>query len=650
MLNTHGFHLPVYIAKGIYSAGHVADLGPLQLGIFDKKTNYVATASGNGKEFYLAGGSPHTVDQLSKWYKGMKQRKESTPFYGKDIEGFERILPQRAANEAWVIGYGGAISDTGLQYEYNKTYKLKIRLYGDPAFYFAQNSVEKIIPLYTGCSMIDDCDMTCDDKKVGVKKLTRAWAKAIENNIELAEFKIKARPIFSDYAATSASLHKYTLTVADGGGVDKLQDVQRQFPTLGITRKSYENGTSVYETTMLAAAPADFTPKAYSYPVINCDECVAGTFVDSKFTYIVSRPVSATTDLDDDAARATYVASIVTAYGGIADTGVYYGLDKGNAVVKFEAAAEKTALLSDVLTQAGFTPPICTTVAADPIAFVEGDGGYTVTRTATLTVSNEDCEDTPTLEDVQNHLSSLKNPVVVTDVTDITGVGADRDNCVSVFQVVQTSNPMQDEYCMTSDNTSFEELPNFKGAIWEEVDTPEVYDATIKAGIRITAPFYSKSFDDCSFDLNERWDAQPLRMELSIYNEELDMCQFSKYAKARRVQSPKYQRLSGAYVRYEYIVRNQAYFPYEKFGTSPRERETVDNNVLNQVKSSVYYVEYRLKYKELRDTHNFNQKKQHWSPRIFVEEGDLATRAAIEQALGAIAGKFGVELTNVGSI
>lgn len=651
MLNTQGFQLPVYIAKGIYTSGHVADIGPLQLGIFDRKTNSVATGSGNGKEFYLSGGSPHTKDKLSKWFGGLLGRKDSTPFFGKDIEAFEKIVPQRADNEAWVLGYGGAKTDVGLSYKIDKTYKLKIRLYGDPAFYFAQNSVEKIIPLYTGCAAIDDCDMTCEDTKIGVKKMTRAWVKAINSNIELAEFKLKAAPIFSDYAATSSTVHKYTLAVADGGGVDKLQDVQRAYPGVKITRQSYANGTSVYETQFLASAPANFSPKAYSYPVVNCDECAAGTFTDSQYTYIVRRPVTATTDLDDNTARATFAATIVTAYTGVSGSGVYYGLDDGNAVVKFNSTAAKTVLLSDELEQVAFTAPYCTTVASTPVAWVSGVGGYTVTRTATITISNEDCENTPTLAQVQSHLSALKNAVTVTDITDVVGTGVDRDYCVSVFQVVQTSFPMQDEYCLTGDNTEFEELPGFRGAYWVEVDTPEIYDATIKAGIRITAPFFSQEFGDCSYNINERWDNQPLRMEVSLYNDEgIDTCTFGGEVKARIVKYPKYQRLSGGQVRHEYIVRNAAYFPTMKWSVDPRDRQITDVNVLEQVPASSYYVEYRLKYKEARDTHNFNQKQQHWSPRIFVEEGDVATQQALEIALGAIAGKFDVGLTNLGSI
>lgn len=648
-MNAKAFQLPVYLVKKVYTAGHVADLGPLEFGIFDKKTHSVATASGNGKEFFLAGGSPHTRDNLSKWYHGMKTPKKSEPFFGKDVEAFEKISPSRPENEQWVIGYDGSKSSNTLQFEGNKTYKIKFRLYGEPIYAHFAKSLEKIVPLYTGCVDGNDCaGDPCTPEYIGVKKQTRAWAKAFNENVELSEFKLKVTPIFSDYAATAASVNDFTLSVADDGSVEALQDIERAYPGVKIEKVSSQRGVSIYVAKGLADAPADFTPKSYSVPVTNCDECTVGTFVDSVFTYIVSRPTSDTTDLNDDAARTAYAASIVTAYGGIADSGVYLGLKDGNASVKFNAAAAKTSLAADELIEIAKTSPTCTTVASDPIAWVEGKGGYTVTRTLTATFSNEDCEQAVTAEQVQEYLDKqLKNTVVVTEITDTVGTGINVDKCVTVLQVVQTSNVMQDDYCMSPDNATFEEIPNYKDGIWEENDTEEPYDASIKAGLRFTVPSNYTFFGDDSYSLDERFDKEPIRMEVSIYDENANPCTFSKIANARRVKAPKYDRLSGRYVRSEYIKRNSAYFPYEMWSGDNREREIIDVTTLGQIKADSYFVEYRLQFKEARDTHNFNQKAQHFAPRIFVEEGDLATQKALEDALHAVIGKFGVGLDTI---
>ncbi len=737
-MNGQGFQLPVYIVKSVYTSGHVADMAPLQLGIFDAKTYNVATGSGNGKEFFLAGGSPHTKDNISKFYKGMQDRKESAPFYGKDIEKFEKIFPTRARNEQWVIGWDGSSTSNTLKFYGNTTYKLKIRLFGEPIYALFNKSLEKIIPLYTGCVDDNDCSTGCVADPLGVKTQTKAWVKAINDNVELKEFGVKAVPIFSDYSATSASTHDYTLTISDDGSAEALQDVQRSYPTKTITRKSYSRGVSVYEMKAQASSPASFTSKAYSVYVSDCGACSTGTFTPAKDVYYVTRPISGSTDLDDGTARQTFADAVGTDYesqtnatipttdvntttnvitetahgyvtgqkltyddgGSTAITGLtdntdYYVIyvsantfklatsyanalagttidisgtgnnaqtltpvitatflsknsdgSGANVRLTIEAgSADLSPYLSDTVIKGDRIPAQCTTPSGTTTAWVEGAGNYVVTRTLKITICERDCAtaSSVTLAQIQNHLSSLQNAVVVTDIT-----GND-DPCCKVFQAVQDSFPMTDEYCMSPDNAIFEDLPSFKDGIWGEVTTTEDYDADIKAGIRISVPFISKTFGDCSYDINERWDAEPIRMELSLYDEAFNPCDFSTVAHARRVVAPKWQKLSAAYVRHEYIVRNQHYFPYETWSTDPRDRDIIDNTALDQIKKNTYFVEYRLQYKDARDSHNFNQKQEHYAPRMFVEEGDLATQVALEAAIGAIASKWDVQLETVGA-
>jgi hypothetical protein len=638
-LNTNGFALPVYVVKGIYNQGHIADIGPLQIAIVDKQTNYVATASGNGKEFILVGGSPHTKDQIAKFYKGMKSRKEATPFFGKDVEYFEKVAPSRVQNEAWVLGFDGSSSSKSLRFEADSVYRLRVRLFGDKVFRNSQASLDKIIPLYTGCANVDDCDESCAPPYVGVKKQTRAWAKAIMENPELAEYKIKVTPLFSDYAATASSKTDYTLTIGDDGSGNALQDVQRFYGNQNIARTSYARGISVYTLPAQTAKPADYVSKTYSVPVTNCDECTVGTFTDSVFTYVVKTPVAPTTDLDDAAARTAFAASIVTSYGGTTGTGLYLGLDEGTAVVKFNATAAKTAKNADVLEQIAFTMPTCTTVAGVTTAWIAGQGSYTVTRTLTATFSTEDCDAAVSLADIQKHLSVLKNTVVVTDITG-------SDSCTKTYQVVQSSFPMRDEYCLGSDVARFEDVPSYKDSYFVEVDVPETYNPSIKAGLRFDAPFYSDTFGDFSYEVDERWDNQPLRMEISVYDNDLQICKLTDEPKGRRIRLPKYERLSGKYVRREYIQRNSEYFAYEKWNINPRDREILDNNVLSQIRDDVHYVMYQLGYRESRDQHNFNQKKQHWAPILFVEEGDIALQKALEDHFHGVISRFDINLKN----
>ncbi len=741
-LNTNGFKLPVYIAKGVATSGHIADIAPLQIGIYDKKTNYVATGVGNGREFVLAGGSPHTKDALSKFYHGMAHRKESTPFFGKDIESFEKAYPSRPASEQWILGYGGGKDDATLKYECGKTYKFKIRAFGESVSRTFTKSLEKVIPLTTTCCNSADCDYDCSDSFIGAKTQTKAWVKAFNDNIEMQELKIKAYPVFSDYAATSATVHDYTLTLTDNGGVEALQDVQRAYPTLKIERKSFTRGSSIYIVYGQASSPGTFTAKTYAYPVTNCDECTTGTYTPGTDTYIVTRPLAGSEDLDDGTARQTYAdlvgtdykipgtatiaqtdidltSNIITetAHGFVTGQAVVYENGSGSSatplvdattyyVIKLTADTFKLATTSanafagtaiditndgtaddqtikpvitasflsqngstatiklsvisgfetptayhgDGLAKIGSTSAYCAVSAASPVAWVEGTAGYTITRTLKVVVSTDDCTNAATVADVTAHLSGLKNTVVVTDVTDSSGDGIAADHCVSVFQVVQTSFPMKDEYCLTPDNAEFEDVPAYKGNVFTETVSTEDYDATIKVGIRFVAPFFSQSFSDFSYQLGEYWDSEPVRLEVGIYDEEMDLCKFNEIAQPRRVVNPKYQKLYGEFVLKMYIERNSAYFPYYDWSDWTRAREVIDNTALEQVNRKAYYVAYYLKYKEARDSHNFNQKQQHWEPIIFVEEGDIATQQALELALSSITSKFGVELETRGSI
>jgi len=638
--------LPVYIVKGVSTSGHVADLSPLQIGIFDKKTNSVATASGNGVEFYIAGGSPHTKDSLSKFYSGLQHRKETEPFSGKDIISFHKILPTKTATEQWVLGYDGSLESKSLRFEADKTYKLKIRLFGEPVFRAFNKSLEKIIPLYTEPSTRTDCDEDCLPENLEVKKQTLKWVDAINNNTELREFSVKAEALFSDYAATTPNRFVYDLTVSDNGGIEALQDIQRAYPTETVERTSYQNGKSVYTITGKTSSPTAYTPKVYAYAVENCDECKSGIFVDVQYTYIVKRQLSATTNLEDATAEAAFAAAVVSDYSGVSGSGVYLGKSNGTGLVKFRknstaitAPANDT---SDTVEEIAQTPAQCTPSSASPISWASVASGYVGTRTAKITLSDEDCTQSYTVDSVTGILEGVL-PSGSFSVTDVTDNG---ESCVQVFQVVQNSEFTQDLYCMTKGALIFKDLPNFGHSEWKIVESSGSYDANVKAGIRFTAPFISQIFGDCAYDLNEYWDSDPVRMEIALLLDNPTPAELETLPVAKRVKAPSYQRGYGVGVRKTYIKKNSAYFPSEEFSNSARMREAIDNTALSQIKSDAYYIEYVLTYKSLRT--KTNQKQETWATRFFVEAGDLAIIASFENSMQSVTSKFGVNLELLG--
>lgn len=644
-MTNSSFGYPVIVAKGVATDKHVADLLPLEFGVFDKKTNSVATAAGNGKEFYLAFGSPHTKDQLTKFYSGMRAPKKSESFLGKEVVSFQKAYPQRPKNEEWVLGYSGSSDDNSLVFECGKNYEFKVKLFGEPAFQRFNKTVERIISYQTPCCG-DDCNAPCDGTKLDVKEHTRKLAEAINNDVELRELKIHAQPVFSDFSATVANAWFYELTVSDNGDADALFAVQRAYAYgKDISRKSYVNGKSTYIVGPRTSAPANFTP---SSPVLlsNCGTCPDGYTLSTAYdTWIVRRVVAQGTDLDDNTAKATYAAAVVTAYSGVGGSGVFLGLDGAVAVVKINIAAgtavAPVANTSDVVEKIASVPAVCTPDAgATPIAWVEAEAGYTTTRYLTVTVGKLDCSEAvdTVVGDIEASLAHVPS-FVVGSATDITPVG---DACTKKFRITQTSQFMKDK-CESPDVAVYDVLPSFQGYVWTPASTEGVYDASIKAGIRISAPFYSVQFGDCSFTPDEYYDAEPLRMEISIWNQNLNNCLIGSDPKGRKVVDPVYRRLYGEFVVRHYI-RGSQYFKFMNWEEENRIREIIDNTALSTVPRNKYYVAYFLKYKAYKGAENFDKEGEFFESVIYVEEGDKATQVALENAIQAVTSKFGVSL------
>jgi hypothetical protein len=645
------FHYPVIIAKQVATDKHFADLAPLEFGIIDRKTNSVATGAGNGKEFYLSYGSPHTRDKLTKFYGGMKTPKKSENFLGKEIVSFQKALPQRPENEEWILGYGGAKDDNTLVFECGKNYEFKVKLFGEAAFGRFNKTVERIISYQTPCCD-DSCSAGCDTFKLDVKEHTRKLAEKISSDVELQELQLHAQPIFSDFAATVSNSFYYSLTVVDSGDASAQFAVERAYPkTYKITRLSYVNGKSTYEVGPLASLPTAFTPTS-SVTLTSCGgTCPSGfTLVGAKDVYIIARPLAGTEDFTTVNSRDTYADTIGTAYGVATDADKIFVSSNGsvaNVQITVTAGTVITALLADNVVQLSSIPALCTPTAESTVAWVQSQAGYTTTRTMDVIVRSLDCTEAipDTVTDIVASLANTPSYVAASavDSTDVVGTGSDRDFCIKRFTITQTSNFMKDE-CQSPDVATFDELPSYKGFVWTvPTATPAAYDATILAGIRISAPFYSVTFGNCSFQPEEYWDNQPLRMEISTWNQSGNNCLSGSEPVGRRIKKPKYQRLFGETVLRSYI-KGSGYFKFMSWENEPRIREVIDNTQLSVVKRNAYYVAYYLKFKSAKGEENFDKQGEYFEPIIYVEEGDTTTQLALENAIQAISSKWGVTL------
>lgn len=640
----HSYHLPILVVKSVATAGHVSDLAPNQFGIFNDTMEpgawNVATGTGQARKFFLAAGSSHTRDKLSKFYSGLKRPIKSGIFLGTDIQNFEKALPSKPENEEWVLGFDGTADSKGLSFECGKLAQIKVRLYGDPVFNKFTKSLEKVISYSVPCCDVSDCTDGCQDNALNCKVGTLGLVKALNEHPELKEFKLKAYPVFSDYATTAPTKYEWSLTTCAS-----LLDVQSAYPSLRPEVIASSGCNTTFKVGCQTATPAPFTPKSYSLNP-TCGVCDAGyTLVPAAKIVTVKSPLGSTDAVSTDVEKLAFATTVATLYGGTVP--IFVGRDEDTATIQFQLAAnvaDPVAQESDLISSVVLTAARCnSTASVTPVAWVQGKGFYTTTRTLSVKV-DQDCNAPITAADIEAALIKDSSYVVGSAVEVVNAENV----CADVFTVSQVSNCMSD-LCMSPEAASFSELTSFKGLTWAVVE-PVAVPFTGKCGIRIVAPYASAHFGDCSYDPSEYYDNEPLRMELSIYDTNATPCSFVKTAQARMTKGPKYRRLSGDWVRKEYINKMQrsGYYAYEKWSNDPRMREVFNNLATEIISRDKYYVAYYLNYKEFREFENFGQGKEVFEPTIYVEEGDIATQNAIEAALLPITSKFGVTLRKRG--
>ncbi len=108
------------------------------------------------------------------------------------------------------------------------------------------------------------------------------------------KFFVKAEPVLSNYAATSATHRTYQLVLCDNGDVVAQAAVQNSYTSDIITRVSRVDSISTYNLTRLitGGAPSAFTA---SSPILLavCGTCPGGyTSVSARDVYVIQRPLT----------------------------------------------------------------------------------------------------------------------------------------------------------------------------------------------------------------------------------------------------------------------------------------------------------------------------------------------------------------------
>lgn len=621
--------------------------GTVSVGIYDADTYSIASNSGNGKVFFVGYTSEHTKDFIEKYSFGKTDaRGDGLKFRGDDVIKFEYSKPTKLSGEVWNIGYTGVngCNEPNPAFECGKVYGVRVVASGSPVYERWAKSLTREFFSDPICCPNGDCNGTCPDFKINSARIYTNLAKKINTDVEAQSLGIKARVKLSDYTATAATITKYQLQVCDEGNGAALGAVQAHLSDSSVERTSRTGSISTYQV-WRTALPAPFIPET-SVALATCGVCPVGfTTVPGTDTYIISRPLAGTEDLTTAAAKATFATTVGGTYS--ATTSTFLSQNGSVAVIQIvvPTGTVVATLLSDVVTKSKSEGATCVPTAATAIAWTVVTTGYKGVRTLCISLNRKDCGGA--VHDRLPELVALyaNNPSVVPGSV---VVGAAGLACRDSYQLQQYSDGIATDACLAKDTLIFNDFGGFEGAQWEEVPAPVLpYDPTKKAGLEITAELTPKFFSDCAFELDDYFEIEPIRLEVSwimdSYTGVPGSCEVANLPKAVRIKTGTVANQIGEQVLREYIKAG-VYENGSMDCDSPRMREVRDSNRRNQIDRKAVYRYYYLQVREFRESFNFHQKGEVWEIIFVVKEGDVARQAALEAGILAPLSKFGVVL------
>ena len=622
--------------------------GSISVGLYDAETKAIATASGNGKRFFIGYSSEHTRDFLDKFIFGMQLPKGANhwEFRGEDVISFQVSKPVLKKNEKWVLGFDGnsSCNETAPKFECGKVYGVQLAIGGSPTFRRWAKVLRHEIFTDPICCNSTLCATGCDDNIVDGERIVKELADKINSHNELRQLGVKARYITSSYAAPTANMFKYQISVMDDGSETAMQLVRNTIaPGSSLVRVNKIGFTSVYEV-CAASAPSNFTPAANFALPSNCDVCPAGTTtVPAQDVYIVTRAVGDATELSTPADQVAFAALTVTDYAG-ATSGVVLSYDATEATVSltFAKGAVVVAQDADILTYSYTTFVSCTVASPAPIAWTQTGTAYRGQRTMCISLTRAECTGADRLAELQ--AAYANNALVLPgSVTKIAGTGA----CTDTYNLVQISNGCMEDGCLSSDVPTYSDFGGYDNLLWEVVKpTAPVYDPAKKVGIEITAVVPEQYYNDCEFEIADFYETEPIRLEVDwIFDTYTGFplnCDMSKLPKSKRIQHGSVGLQSGEWVLREYL-KNGGYDAFGDDSDNPRMRRVMDQQKRKQVDRSVNYKLYYLQFKVYRNSHNFHQESEIVEATFAFPDGDPKSLVFENAMLGPLS-KFGVVL------
>lgn len=641
------YHVPVYIpTAGIATSGHCADLANAQVGLFDRSTFSVATSAGLGKEFFFAQGSLGGKD----WYgDAVTQTSHKSPFFfGKDVTNIYKSLPQTVQNEEWVLGFNGSASSKGLSYVAGKAIRVQFYFHGQPTYRFWSGPKTFVVSYTPPVDCSEPCaGSDCPDPIADCLVHTQALIDEINNHTELRKFGVQAKLVNTPFTAVTPNMEKFQLTVCDNGDSVALNLVRGQYPTKSIVRVARNGSSSVYEFCQPNGTdPSNYTQTGSVLQAV-CGTCPSGsTLTEAKDVYQIRRPLLPTSDLTTLDARDTYADTVGTAYdSGATDAEkTFIGVHDGVATVELKITAGDAALVALAADEVYFVrtePAVCTFTAPTAIAWVPSGSGISSTRTMRINALNRlDCSGGDRIEDLTDILAGVAG-INLGSITKIAGV-----NCVDDYTVVQASTDCLPEDCLTNNVTfTYEDLPAFENASWEVVPPTVTENADRKCGIRVTAGYIDPQFGNCSFSPTDYYETEPVKMEVSLLQENGNNCDFASLPSVHQSRIGRISRQSGEWVLREVIMKTNAYQKHmEQFSMDARDREVFDRNLLNMVDRKAFYNLYYVSYSASYGA-SFRKNEQEKFTTIFAfKEDDAAAQVFEANVIATLTAKSGVPM------
>lgn len=645
-MENFSYHVPVYVVNaGVATSGHSSDLPGGQVGLFDRATWSVATASGNGTEFFFAQGNIGGKD----WYgfPTTATSHKSPFFYGHDVENIYVSLPQRKQNEEWIVGYNGADSSKGIRYfKGAEPVKVKFLFTGGPTYRYFGGPKEYVVSLAPDEDCTQPCSGDCTDTEVDPLYHVKKHIEKINNHVELKKFGVHAQLVSNTYMATATNMEKFQLSLCDNGDSVALSAVKAQYPTLTVTRVSRKGSTSTYEV-CVPSTGGDDTPASFvnqgSVLLAVCGACPIGsTLTAAKDVYIVKRNLAGGETLDD-----TFADTVGAEYTVADADATLVGQNGGYAIVKIKVAAGTavTAVDSDIVEFSHAEAATCTWAAASSVAWVAAGTGIRGKRTLSIKQLKR-----PVCDENGDRLADLTSILAGVKGIDIGTLAlVEGDGCHDDYTVEQFSNDCLSEEACLSNEISFvyDELPSIDNQAWSVVpDVPGAAPFTTKVGMRITADYEDIRFRDDSFDPADYYETNPLKMEVAIFREWASTCDAALFPSQVQTKYGSIERQSGEWVVREVVCKTDAYQKHiNQFSESPRMREAFDMNLLAMVDRkafyNIYYVTFFASYSKLWRKSGVQEK---FTALFAFKEDDPRQEVFKTNVLEVLTAKSGVKL------